>query len=49
MVLYSVAGLATAFVALVLGAGLAVVLVSSMLVPPSIHLLILIARYRGLL
>ena len=49
LILYSVTGSATAFIAQVLGAGIVVVLISSMLVPPLVHLLLLIARYRGLL
>ena len=49
LILYSVTGSATAFVAQALGASIVLVLISSMLVPPSVHLLILIARYKGLL
>ena len=49
MALYSVTGSVTAFVAQALGAGITVVLIASMLVPPLVHLLVLIAQYRGLL
>ncbi len=49
MLFYTVASTAIALVAQALGASIGVVLFASFLVPPVLHLAVVVARYRGLL